>query len=343
MTPINLNFFEEEMSKEFRAMVVEETADKTYERSIQTRSTDDLPAGDLLIRVHYSSLNYKDGLSASGNKGVTRNFPHTPGVDAAGVVEESSSDDFAVGDEVIVIGYDLGMNTSGGFAEYIRVPAGWVVPCPAGLSLRESMILGTAGFTAAMSVQRIVSHGITPDDGEILVTGSTGGVGSVAVALLAKLGYQVVAVTGKAEKHDFLRGLGAGEILGREDVVDESRRPMLRGRWAGVVDTVGGDILATAIKAAKYGAALTCCGLVASPKLSTTVFPFILRGITLYGIDSVEWPLENRPAVWGKLADEWKLDNLETLAVERTLDNLSDEIDLILKGGQTGRVLVNLK
>ena len=330
------------MSKQFKAMVVAETAVNTYQRTIQTRSTDDLPAGDLLIRVHYSSLNYKDGLSASGNKGVTRNYPHTPGIDAAGVVVESSHTDFAPGDEVLVIGYDLGMNTDGGFGEYIRVPAGWAVARPEGLSLRDSMIWGTAGFTAAMSVERLVNHPITPDQGEILVTGATGGVGSVAVALLAKLGYRVVAATGKADKYDFLRELGAAEVVGREVVSDDGKRPLLKTRWAGAVDTVGGAILVNALKTTQYGGAVTCCGLVASPALDTTVFPFILRGITLYGIDSVECNLAYRAHIWQKIATDYKLPNLEMLATERTLEELDPEIDLILKGQQSGRILVTM-
>lgn len=330
------------MSKQFQAMVVEETAVKTYERTIKTRSTNDLPAGDLLVRVHYSSLNYKDGLSASGNRGVTRNYPHTPGIDAAGVVVESSHADFAPGDEVLAIGYDLGMNTAGAFGQYIRIPAGWAVKRPEGLSLRDSMIWGTAGFTAAMSVERLVNHGLTPDHGEILVTGATGGVGSVAVALLATLGYQVVAVTGKADKHDFLRELGAAEVVGREVVTDEGKRPLLKTRWAGVVDTVGGNILANALKTTQYGGAVTCCGLVSSLSLDTTVLPFILRGITLYGIDSVECSLAYRAHLWHKIATDYKLPNLEALATERTLPQIDQDIDLILKGQQTGRILVNL-
>ena len=323
-------------------MVVRETADGTFSRTIESRRISDLPPGEVLIRVVYSSLNYKDGLSASGNRGVTRSYPHTPGVDAAGVVEASESDALAVGDEVIVIGYDLGMNTAGGFGEYIRVPAGWVVKRPANLTLRESMILGTAGFTAAMCVERLVGHRLTPERGEILVTGATGGVGSVAVALLARLGYTVVAVTGKADRHDFLRELGASEVAGRDLVQDDGKRPLLRPRWAGVVDCVGGEILAHTLKSTQYGGAVACCGLVASADLTTTVFPFILRGITLYGIDSVQCDIRIRPPLWHKLANEWHLEKLETLATERTLDQLDGEIELILQGKQTGRVLVNV-
>jgi len=329
--------------KNFRALVVTETEPKQFARKIETRSVDDLPAGDLLIHVHYSSLNYKDALSASGNRGVTRNYPHTPGIDAAGVVAASDSDAFAVGDEVVVIGYDLGMNTSGGFGEYIRVPHDWVVKLPSTLTAREVMIYGTAGFTAAMCVDKIVAHGVKPDDGEILVTGSTGGVGSFAVALLAKMGYSVVAATGKIETAgDYLRGLGAESLISRADATDESGRPLLRGRWAGVVDSVGGDMLASALKATKQNAAVAICGLAASADLPTTVLPFILRGVTMYGVDSVQIPIKERQRIWQLIADRWKLDALEDLAREVTLDDIEPEIARILKGGQTGRVLVNL-
>lgn len=330
--------------KTFKAFVVEKTEEKQFPRSIQMRSIADLPAGEVLIRVHYSSVNFKDALSASGNPGVTRHFPHTPGVDVAGVVAASDSDQFAAGDEVIAIGYDLGMNTAGGYAEYVRVPANWVVKSPTGLTAREAMIYGTAGFTAGMCVDKIVAHGIRPEDGEILVTGATGGVGSVAIALLAKLGYTVVAATGKIESASaFLTGLGATSIISREEVTDDSKRPLLRERWAGVIDTVGGEMLSSALKACKRWAAVPICGLVASPSLNTTVFPFILRGVTLYGIDSVELPIEKRPRIWHLLATEWKLDNLDALAREVTLDEVGAELDRILQGGQTGRVIVNLQ
>ncbi|MCB8962254.1 MAG: YhdH/YhfP family quinone oxidoreductase [Ardenticatenales bacterium] len=329
--------------KTFRALVVRETEPKTFNRAIEERTVADLPAGDLLIRVAYSSLNYKDGLSAIGNRGVSRNFPHTPGIDAAGVVEASDSPDFAAGDEVLVIGYDLGMNTAGGFGEYVRVPAGWAVKLPAGLSLREAMIYGTAGFTAVMCVDKIRGHGVKPEDGEILVTGATGGVGSFAVALLAKFGYNVVAATGKVEAAgEFLRGLGATSLISREEAIDASGRPLLRGRWAGAVDTVGGEMLATALASADRDAAIAICGLVASANLNTTVLPFILRGVTLYGVDSVEIPLARKKRIWGLIAGDYKLDNLESLAREISLDDLDPEIDKILAGGQTGRILVGL-
>lgn len=325
----------------FQALVVEETSEKTFTRSIRQRTIDDLPQGDVLVRVKYSSLNYKDGLSASGNRGVTRKYPHTPGIDAAGIVQESASPDFKPGDEVIVTSYDLGMNTAGGFGQFIRVPSDWVVRLPASMSLRQSMIYGTAGFTAGMSVAALI-RSVTPEKGTVLVTGATGGVGSMATAILSKLGYPVSAVTGKPGAEAYLKGLGAKGIVSREEALDTSGRPILKGLWSGVVDTVGGDILATAIKSTQPWGTVTCCGNVASPDLPLTVFPFILRGVTLIGIDSQNCPMDHRQAVWNNLADAWKCDELEGLYREVTLEDLSGEIDVILKGGQTGRVVVNL-
>ena len=326
---------------EFRAFRVDRTEDRQYPRSIVMRDTGELPEGDLLIDVAYSSLNYKDALSATGNPGVTRNFPHTPGIDAAGRVVESESADFRTGDEVIVIGFDLGMNTPGGFAQKIRVPASWAVAMPEGLDPRSSMILGTAGFTAALCVDKLEDAGMTPDGGPVLVTGATGGVGSVAVKLLAKLGYEVHAATGKADRHDYLHGLGAETVVGREDLEAGAERPLLRETWGGVVDTVGGQILVNALKSLRYGSSLAACGLVASPDIPTSVFPFILRHVNLLGIDSVELPLAEKARVWGKLAGPWALDGLEELAENLTLDTLSDAIDRILAGGMVGRGVVD--
>ena len=325
----------------FRAMVVEEDSEGGFARSVQQRTVADLPDGDLLVKVLYSSLNYKDALSATGNRGVTRRYPHTPGIDVAGVVVASRVDHFSAGDEVIVVGHDLGMNTAGGFGQYVRVPADWAVHCPQTMTLRESMVYGTAGFTAAMSLQQLLVHGVKPDVDPVLVTGATGGVGSVAVALLAGQGFEVVAATGKADAMGFLKDLGASEVVSRQDVTDVSR-PLLREQWAGVVDTVGGDMLATAIAATKHSGCVTCCGLVASPQLLTTVYPFILRGVTLVGIDSVECDHDLRSELWGKLAADWRIDGLDSLAREVSLDQLSPEITRILEGGQQGRVLVNL-
>ena len=326
----------------FNAMIVKESADGTFSREVVQRSVDELPEGDILIRVNYSSLNYKDALSASGNRGVTKNYPHTPGIDAAGVIEESENDEFLPGDEVIVTSYDLGMNTSGGFGQYIRVPAGWVLKCPDTLTLKESMVYGTAGFTAALSVFKMQHQGVTPIQGEILVTGATGGVGSIAVAILARAGYQVVAASGKPEEKQYLLDLGAAEVIHRDEVTDKTGRPLVKGRWAGVIDTVGGDILSTAIKSTKTGGVLTCCGNVASHELPTTVLPFILRGISLLGIDSGNCPMDIRQKIWNRIAGEWKLGNLDRLTKEISLDELDQNIGLILKGKLKGRTVVNL-
>lgn len=326
----------------FTALIVEEIAPKTFARRIGSRNLSDLPAGDLLVRVHYSSLNYKDALSATGNPGVSRKFPHTPGIDAAGEVVECANGAFTPGQKVIVTSYDLGMNTPGGFGEYIRVPSSWAVPLPAGLSLRESMIYGTAGFTAALSVLKLAQAGVEPGAGEILVTGATGGVGSLAVAILAQAGYQVTAATGKASESEFLRSLGATTIVSRDEVLAGAERPLMKERWAGVVDVVGGPMLAAAIKSTRARGAVTCCGLVGSPELPVNVFPFILRGVSLIGIDSAECPMEHRRQTWDKIAGPWKLKNLESTVTEIGLDGLEDQISAMLKGQTRGRILVKV-
>jgi putative YhdH/YhfP family quinone oxidoreductase len=301
-----------------------------------------LPEGDLLVDVRYSSLNYKDGLSATGNPGVSRNFPHTPGIDAAGVVLESAVPSFKPGDEIIAIGFDLGMNTPGGFGERIRIPAGWAITRPEGLSLEQSMILGTAGFTAALCVHKLETVGMTPDSGPVLVTGATGGVGSVAVMLLARLGYEVTAVTGKESQHGFLKDIGASSIISREDARAGADRPLGKETWGGVVDTVGGEILFNAVKSLRYGCSLAACGLVDSPAIPATVLPFILRHVNLLGVDSVELPLDQKQIIWDKLAGPWQLPGLEALKTPLTLATVSDAIDRILAGDMVGRgVLVH--
>lgn len=324
----------------FRAFRVEKN-ESGFVRSVVERDVEDLPEGEVLIDVQYSSLNYKDALSATGNPGVTRVFPHTPGIDAAGSVLASTDTRFAEGDAVVVIGFDLGMGTSGGFAERIRVPANWVVKLPEGLTARESMLIGTAGFTAAECVQKLEQAGMTPDSGPILVTGATGGVGSVAVKLLATLGYEVAAVTGKPEQHDWLRSLGASELLTREAAAEGAEKPLLAERWGGVVDTVGGDILFNGVKSLRYGCSLAACGLVAAPQFGASVLPFILRHVNLLGIDSVQLPLPQKTQIWSRLATDWKLD-LSELEETLSLHDLSAAIDRILAGQMVGRGLVDL-
>ena len=327
----------------FRAFLVEKNEDRTFTRSVVDRELDDLPAGELLIDVKFSSLNYKDALSATGNPGVTRSYPHTPGIDAAGTILESTVSNFTAGDEVVVIGFDLGMNTSGGFSERVRVPAAWAVPLPQGLSLEEAMILGTAGFTAALSIHKLERAGMSPEGGPILVSGATGGVGSVAIKLLDQLGYEPHAVTGKEDQHEFLRSIGAREILSREDLEAGGDRPLLKELWGEVVDTVGGGMLFNAIKGLRYGQSAAACGLVNSPNIPATVLPFILRHVNLLGIDSVELPLSKKIEIWDKLAGVWKLTGLTELKKSTlSLNTLSEAIETILDGEMVGRGVVDL-
>ncbi|WP_439182623.1 YhdH/YhfP family quinone oxidoreductase [Carboxylicivirga taeanensis] len=329
------------MKKTFRAFRVEELSSGQFEASIQELTTSPLQEGELLIKVHYSSLNYKDALSATGNKGVTRNYPHTPGIDAAGVVEESASPLFKTGEQVIVTSYDLGMNTDGGFAEYIKVPADWAVKLPASLTMKEAMIFGTAGFTAGMSVLRL-SEKINPSDGPIAVSGATGGVGAISVSILSKLGYSVTAITGKEAETPYLKQIGAKEVILRQDLENLDKRPLLKPTFAGAVDTVGGTILENIIKSTQALGTVTCCGNVASPKLDLTVFPFILRGVSLIGIDSQNYPMSERVKVWELLANEWKPSELEANCREIQLEEVSASIQQILAGKLKGRTVIKI-
>jgi len=324
----------------YKALIVEEPEKNKFIRQIKDANINHLPDGDVLIRVNYSSLNYKDALSATGNRGVTRQYPHTPGIDAAGIVEQSRVPTVKEGEKVIVTSYDLGMNTAGGFGQYIRVPEAWVVKLPEGLSLKQSMIFGTAGLTAGMSIFKLTQT-IRPEHGDILVTGATGGVGSLAAGILSHLGYSVTAVSGKTDT-TLLNKLGVKNIIARNVFLENTKPPILKAQWAGVIDTVGGDILATAIKSTKPDGVVTCCGNVASPDLPINVFPFILRGISLLGIDSQNCPMKLRSKVWEKLSTDWKFDMLESSYDEISLDQLNDKIERILNGKLTGRTLVNL-
>jgi len=324
----------------FRAFRVDEIEGK-YTGTIRKMEFRPLEKDEIRIKVHFSSLNYKDALSASGNKGVTKSYPHTPGIDAAGVVEDSASDLFGTGDKVIVTGYDLGMNTDGGFAECIQVPASWALRMPEGLSMKESMMYGTAGLTAGASVLRLSEH-VKPGEGKIAVSGATGGVGALSVAILAKLGYEVVAITGKDAEQDYLKSLGAAEIVLRGDMEEMVRVPLLKSQFAGAIDTVGGVILENIIKSTRPSGVVTCCGNAASPELHLTVYPFILRAVTLIGIASQNYPVNDRVRAWEKLAADWKPDQLEDICDEISLHGLQKAIDLMLIGKLKRRAVLNL-
>lgn len=326
-------------NKAFKALIVKKKEGK-YIRTVGTQTLDQLPAGEVLIRVKYSSLNYKDALSATGAKGITKDYPHIPGIDAAGIVEACSSDKFKVGDQVVVTGYDFGMNTSGGFGQYVRVPDEWPILLPEGLTLKESMMFGTAGLTAGMSVLKL-SDQVKPADGNIAVSGATGGVGSLSVAILSKLGYHVVAISGKKQE-DYLKKIGAKEVLDRTIFGEKNPRPFLKSIFAGGIDAVGGSVLDNLIKSTKELGVVTCCGNAASPNLDLTVFPFILKGVSLIGIDSQKCPKPIREKVWNKLATDWKVTMLDEVCEEQSLEELNASIDLMMAGNLKGRVLVNL-
>jgi putative YhdH/YhfP family quinone oxidoreductase len=326
----------------YKALFVRQAEDGSFQRAIEKRETGDLPDNDLLVRVQYSSLNFKDAMSAHGNKGVTREFPHQPGIDASGVVEESSSPDFEAGDKVLITGYDLGMNTAGGLGQYIRVPAAWALRCPRGLNPKRSMLFGTAGLTAQLCINKIKQMGVTPDKGQVLVTGATGGVGSIAVALLAHGGYEVVASSGKAEQADMLRSIGAKDVIDRAELSEANPRPLLKERFAGAVDVAGGDTLANVIKSLKAGGSVACCGLVQAPAFAGNVLPFILRGVNLLGVDSVEIPLEEKLVAWKQLARCAGLDAVARLNHSITLKQVPGALETLYAGGTVGHTMVRL-
>ena len=330
------------MAESFTAFVVNKT-DDGFTAGVQELGFDGLPAGDVTVRVSYSSVNYKDGLACTPDGRVVRNYPMVPGVDLAGTVTESTDGRFRPGDEVLVTGYDLGVAHFGGFAQYARLPGDWLVKLPQGLTAREAMALGTAGFTAGLSVLRLEQNGLRPANGRVLVTGATGGVGSTAVSMLAGLGYEVSASTGKDAEHDYLRGLGASEILSREEVSTPSNRPLERERWAAAVDPVGGETLAYLLRTTKYAGSVASSGLTGGSALPTTVLPFILRGVNLLGIESVMCPMPVREALWQRLATDLKPRGLsESIAHEVGLEQIPEVTASILKGAVRGRTLVRL-
>ena len=328
------------MPENFRAIVVKKNHDQ-FDIDINERMISDLPDGELLVRVEYSSLNYKDALSASGATGVTKNYPHTPGIDAAGVVEESNEKDFPIGSSVIVTGFDLGMNTSGGFSEYIRIPSQWAIQCPDGLSTKESMMLGTAGLTAGLAVDSI-KNTCDIKDAKVVVSGATGGVGSIGVNLLSHLGAEVTAISGKIDEKRFLKKLGATEIIERNHFIKATKLPLNKGMYNAALDVVGGSMLSSILSSMYQNGIITVCGNVGGPKFETTVFPFILRGNSLVGIDSANSPIDKRKMIWKHFSSDWKLDGLEKYSKIVDLENLIPEIKNILAGKQMGRIILKL-
>jgi putative YhdH/YhfP family quinone oxidoreductase len=323
-----------------KAYIVEKLEDKKFESGIKEIDIPEIGENEVLIKATYSSLNYKDALSSVGNPGVTRNFPHVTGIDVAGVIEKSNSDKFSIGEKVLVTGYDFGMNTNGGHQEFVKVPDSWVVKIPESITDREIMTYGTAGLTAALSVNELLANGITK--GNILVTGATGGVGSIAISILYKLGFNTTAISGKEDKIPFLKDLGASEVILRSEFDVENKRPMGSEKFDGVIDTVGGNILAEALKIVRYDGVVTCCGLTSSFELNTNVFPFILRGVRLIGIDSVECKIEKKIAAWEKIASDFKIENLAQLTNEISLDEIKNAYATLLTGKASGRFLVKI-
>ena len=327
----------------FRCYLVQKTGKDQIESAVEVRPTHELPTGDVLIEVAYSSVNFKDALAAEGHPGVVRKFPHVPGIDAVGTVVESTDSNCRVGDQVLVTSYELGVERWGGWSQYVRVPADWVIPLPQGLSPADSMTLGTAGLTAGLCIHALQHHDVVPDTGEVLVTGATGGVGSLAVMLLAKIGYTVVAVSGKSDRADWLRALGASEVLGRGDVLDDSKRPLLKARWVGVIDTVGGTMLASLLRSVKNEGCVAACGVVGGADVSTSVYPFILRGVTLRGIDSAWCPMQRRREVWNLLAGDWRLESLGSIRETIGLADLTEKVEQLRTGSNVGRTIVDVR
>jgi acrylyl-CoA reductase (NADPH) len=331
------------MIETFKALLVDQKTDDDFSVSVRDLSFDKLPDSDVLIKVAYSSVNYKDGLAIIPNGKIVKSYPFVPGIDLAGTVVSSKDKRFKEGDQVIATSYEIGVSHFGGYSEYASIPADWIVPLPEGLTLKESMIYGTAGITAALSIQRLEDNGLTPDKGKVLVTGATGGVGSLAVAMLAKRGYEVVASTGKAAEHDFLHSLGAKEILSRDEVYNGNIKALDRQHWAAAIDPVGGETLAAVLSKIKYGGSVAVSGLTGGGNVPTSVYPFILRGVNLLGIDSVYLPMEQRTQLWNRMATDLKPDTLKIgMKKELTLEELDNNLPIILRGESRGRMIVKL-
>lgn len=330
------------MTDSFRCYQINKNEEKEISADLVSVPYNNLPAGDVTIRVIYSSVNYKDALAATGHPGVVRHFPHVPGIDAAGFVVESKSDQFQAGDPVVVTSYELGVERWGGWSEMIRVQPEWIVPLPKGLSLKEAMILGTAGLTAAMCVNSLIHHHITPDAGNILVTGASGGVGSFALSLLKRCGYQVTAVSGKPALHQRLVDLGADKVIDRLEIDLSSDKPLLKGHWAAAIDTVGGSLLSHVIRSIQPHGCVAACGNAGGTQLDLTVFPFIIRGVTLDGIDSSRYPIERRTALWQKLATDWKLPDLESRVKVITLEQVAETVEKLLNRTHQERTIIKI-
>ncbi len=327
----------------FRALVVDKDAEGATHAALQTLTEDQLPQGDVTIAVEYSTVNYKDGLCLGSGGGLVRSYPHVPGIDFAGTVLSSDDPRYGPGDSVVLTGWRVGEAHWGGYAERARVKADWLVPLPKGLTTRQAMAVGTAGFTAMLAVMALEDHGLTPDKGEVLVTGAAGGVGSVATAILANLGYSVAAVTGRADQADYLHGLGAARIVARADLAETVKRPLEAETWAGCVDAVGGAMLARVLGQMKYGASVAAVGLAGGAGLPATVIPFLLRGVNLLGIDSVMQPYANRLRAWDRIARDLPMDRLAAMIQPATLADLPDLGRAILAGQVRGRVVVDVR
>jgi acrylyl-CoA reductase (NADPH) len=326
----------------FRALIAEKRGDDEVVRELSTLEPDALPEGEVTVRVAFSSVNFKDALATTAKGQVAQISPLVPGIDLAGEVVESSAPGVSEGQQVLAHGYEIGVARHGGYAEYARVPADWVVPMPEGLDAREAMALGTAGYTAALSVHLLEERGLAPDQGPVLVTGATGGVGSVAVGILAERGYEVSGATGKESEHDYLRGLGASEVVSREEVTAESERPLEKERWAGAVDPVGGPALAYIMRTLRYGGVAAVSGLTGGTALKATVLPFILRGVSVLGVDSVSTPIELRRTVWERLGSDLRPRGLKDMIAEVSLEGVEEVLDRILTGGVRGRTVVRV-
>jgi acrylyl-CoA reductase (NADPH) len=329
------------MNEDFMALVVNKS-ETDFTLGIKNVSFNELPAGEVLIKVAYSSINYKDGLASIPDGKIVRSYPFVPGIDLAGVVVSSEDPRYKEGDQVIATSYEIGVSHYGGYSEYARIPADWIVPLPENLSLKEAMIYGTAGLTAALSVQRLEENGLTPEKGKVLVTGATGGVGSIAVGILAKRGYDVVASTGKSSERDYLHKLGAKEVVSREEVYNGKIKALDKQLWAGCVDPVGGESLAAVLSKILYNGSVAVSGLTGGGNVPATVFPFILRGINLLGIDSVYCPMDVRKPLWERMATDFKPEVLNSISKEISLEELPQTLPIILQGQARGRFIVKI-